>query len=349
MADIFDSFELKHLKLPNRVVVAPMTRMQCGTEGIPTDAVIAYYRRFAEGGAGLIITEGVYTDTTASKGYFGEPGIVNGAQEAGWKKVADAVHSAGGLVGMQLFHTGRCSHSKIIGRTPLAPSAVPAKGMHASAGGPMEMPEAMTEAQIEESLQGFTDSSRKAKASGMDCVEIHGAHGYLIHQFYYSDSNTRTDRWGGMIENRIRFPVELVRRVRAAVGPDYPVLYRFSEFRVDDLKYSHPETLDIFRALVPALEKAGVDVFHVSTYDAFKPFHDTGKPLLAHVREMTKKPLVGVGKLGEDPARARELVRSGLAELAALGKPMLANADWANRVRTGQPLTPFEPMMMARL
>jgi len=326
-----------------------MTRMRCGDSGVPGDDVISYYRRFAEGGAGLIVTEGVYTDLFASKGYFGEPGLVTPEQVEGWRKVTEAVHAAGSKIGAQLFHTGRASHSKIIKRQPIAPSAIAGKGMHASAGGPMEVPEAMTEEMIEAAIQGYADTARRAREIGMDCVEIHGAHGYLIHQFYYPVSNERADRWGGSIENRIRFGTEVAARVRKAVGDGFPVIYRFSEFRVDDLKYQSPESLDIFRKLVPALEAAGVDIFHPSTHDGLRNFHDTDKPLAAHVREMTKKPVIAVGKLGEDPSLAKSVVSKGLADFAAIGKPMIADADWANRVRSGQALTPFQPTMMGRL
>jgi 2,4-dienoyl-CoA reductase-like NADH-dependent reductase (Old Yellow Enzyme family) len=349
MAELFDPITIKNLSLPNRIVVAPMTRMRAGEPGVPTPEMIAYYRRFAEGGAGLIITEGVYTDLFASKGYFGEPGLVTPEQTEGWRKVADAVHAAGGKIGTQLFHTGRASHSKIIGRRPIAPSAIAARGTHASAGQPMEVPEAMTGEMIEAAIQGYADTARRSKEIGMDCVEIHGAHGYLIHQFYYEDSNTRTDQWGGSLENRIRFGVEVAKRVRKEVGPDFPVIYRFSEFRVDDLKYQNPGSLGLFRKLVPALEAAGVDVFHPSTHDGLKNFHDTDKPLAAHVREMTKKPVIAVGKLGEDPAQARRIISSGFADMAAIGKPMIADADWAARVKNSQPLTPFQPTMLGRL
>ncbi len=349
MAELFDPITIKNLSLSNRIVVAPMTRMRAGDSGVPTPEMIAYYARFATGGAGLIITEGVYTDLFASKGYFGEPGLVTPEQTDGWRKVADAVHASGGKIGTQLFHTGRASHSKIIKRQPIAPSAIAAKGTHASAGGAMEVPEAMTEEMIEQAIQGYADTARRSKEAGMDCVEIHGAHGYLIHQFYFTESNTRTDKWGGSIENRIRFGVEVARRVRKEVGPDFPVIYRFSEFRVDHLVFQSPESLDIFRKLVPALDAAGVDVFHPSTHDGLKNFHDTDKPLAAHIREMTRKPVMAVGKLGEDPVLAKQMVSSGLADFAAIGKPMLADADWAARVKSGQPLTPFHPSMFARL
>ncbi len=349
MTKLFEPVTLGNLELPNRIVVAPMTRMQCGDQGVPSQRIVDYYRRFATGGAGLIVTEGVYTDTFASKGYFGEPGLVTQEQMDGWRKVTEAVHAEGAKIGAQLFHTGRCSHSKIIGRQPIAPSAIAAKGGHASAGGPMEAPEEMTPEMIDAAIQGYADTARRAKEIGMDCVEIHGAHGYLIHQFYYPDSNIRTDQWGGSLENRIRFGVEVTRRIRREAGAGFPVIYRFSEFRVDDLKYQNPGSLELFRALVPALDAAGVDIFHPSTHDGLKPFHDTDLPLAAHVRSMTKKPVIAVGKLGEDPARAQEMVDRGYADLVAIGKPMLADADWANRVRENRALTPFTPNMLARL
>ncbi|WP_295802141.1 12-oxophytodienoate reductase, partial [uncultured Microbulbifer sp.] len=252
-------FEHKSLKLRNRVAMAPMTRT-ASPGYAPNDQVAGYYRRRAEGEVGLIITEGTFVDGKAANGYENVPAIYGDEALAGWKKVVDEVHAAGGQIIPQLWHVGAVRQEGV-GPDKSIPGYSPS-GLF-KPGKPNG--HAMTKQDIQDVVRAFADAARAAKEVGFDGVEIHGAHGYLIDQFFWEGTNQRDDEYGGSLENRTRFAVEIVKAVREAVGEDFAIVLRYSQWKQQDYeaKLAHsPEELKRF--LTPLVE-AGVDIFHAST------------------------------------------------------------------------------------
>jgi 2,4-dienoyl-CoA reductase-like NADH-dependent reductase (Old Yellow Enzyme family) len=337
------------LSLRNRLAMAPMTRRLAPDDRVPTPEIAAYYKRRAEGGVGLIVTEGTHIDDVHAPDSENVPGIFNEAQAEGWSLVTQAVHDAGGVIACQLWHTGR------LAMRPIGPSPVPAEKR---GGGFRKTPRVMTERDMHTVAHAFARGAELSKRAGFDAVEVHGAHGYLLDSFVSPTVNTRTDGFGGGFEQRMRFPLMVVRAVRAAVGDGYPIMYRFSQWRMDDygaLTYPDPETLKVW---VDALREAGVDVLHVSTRDCTAPgFPGSDKSLAGWTRELSGLPTIAVGRVGSssgmnegehvpvsDPAPAAALIEKGEADLVAVGRGLLANADWPEVVRGGRwrELRPFD-------
>ncbi|KIL06344.1 1,2-oxophytodienoate reductase [Stutzerimonas stutzeri] len=346
---LFQPFELGSLRLPTRVVMAPMTR-SFSPNGVPTDAVVDYYRRRAAAGVGLIITEGTTVGHAAANGYPQVPRFYGEDALAGWKRVVDAVHAAGGRIVPQLWHVGNVRR---LGTEPDA--SVPGYG-------PMEkrkdgnvVVHGMTQQDIRDVIGAFAQAARDAKAIGMDGVEIHGAHGYLIDQFFWEGSNQRTDEYGGSLANRSRFAVELVQAVREAVGPDFPIIFRFSQWKQQDYTarlVQSPEALGEF--LAPLVE-AGVDIFHCSTRRFWEPeFEGSDLNLAGWTRQLTGKPTITVGSVGLDGEFLQFMVKTdkvaqpagieGLLErlnkaefdLVAVGRALICDPEWAVKVREGR-------------
>ncbi|MCZ4126645.1 NADH:flavin oxidoreductase [Stutzerimonas balearica] len=346
---LFQPFELGSLRLPTRVVMAPMTR-SFSPNGVPTDAVVDYYRRRAAAGVGLIITEGTTVGHAAANGYPQVPRFYGEDALAGWKRVVDAVHAAGGRIVPQLWHVGNVRR---LGTEPDA--SVPGYG-------PMEkrkdgnvVVHGMTQQDIRDVIGAFAHAARDAKAIGMDGVEIHGAHGYLIDQFFWEGSNQRTDEYGGSLANRSRFAVELVQAVREAVGPDFPIIFRFSQWKQQDYTarlVQSPEALGEF--LAPLVE-AGVDIFHCSTRRFWEPeFEGSDLNLAGWTRQLTGKPTITVGSVGLDGEFLQFMVKTdkvaqpagieGLLErlnkaefdLVAVGRALICDPEWAVKVREGR-------------
>jgi 2,4-dienoyl-CoA reductase-like NADH-dependent reductase (Old Yellow Enzyme family) len=351
---LFRPLEYKNLTLANRIVMAPMTRTCAGADGVPTAEMARYYARRAEHGTGLIITEGTYTDEEFSKGFFNEPGLTNPAHAEGWQRVTQAVHKAGGAIAAQLFHTGRRSAPEVLGgRTPRGPSAIAAPGKHSQTKRPFVVPQAMTDQEIAAAIAGFARSAELAMEAGFDAVEVHGAHGYLLDQFLWEGSNVRADEYGGSLERRLRFPVEVVRAIRARLGEERAIIYRFSLWRLDDANYTPRSDEAELRTIVTALAEAGVDIFHVSTQDALAPAFATERTLAALTRATLRPyggPVIAVGKITQ-PETARRLLQESHSDLIALGKAILANPDWVEKVRLGREaeLRPFDPVVLESL
>lgn len=350
MSDIsilFRPFVLGSLHLENRIVMAPMTR-NFSPGNVPGDDVAEYYRRRAAGGAGLIITEGTCIDHIAASGYPDVPYFHGEASLSGWRRVVDAVHAEGGRIAPQLWHVGamRKAGTPPEGAVPgYSPSGmnVPGKlNRHV-----------MTERDIQDVVESFGRGGATAKALGFDAVEIHGAHGYLIDQFFWAGTNERTDRYGGSMEHRGRFAVEIIAAVRKAVGPDFPLILRWSQWKQQDFAArlaTSPQELEAFLA---PLSDAGVDIFHCSTRRFWEPeFEGSSLNLAGWTRKITGKPTITVGSVGLDadfiplpgeatfreaePASLEELLRrmeAGEFDLVAVGRAMLANPDWARRIR----------------
>ena len=356
MSRLFEPWSHGSLRLRNRVVMAPMTRRKAADDGIPTEAMVRYYERRAAEEVGLIVSEGVAIDSLHAYDTITVPRLETREQVAGWKRVVDAVHGAGGAFAPQLWHTGR------LGADPIGPSAgtPPPK----ADGTPRPDVRPMEAADFAQVLEAYRFAAAASKEIGCDAVEIHGAHGYLLDSFLSAKDNRRTDAYGGSADNRMRFPLEVVRAVRGAVGEGFPVIYRFSQWKVDDyeaLKFRSPDDLEPW---VTALRDAGVDILHVSTRDCTDPaFEDGDRTLVGWTKELSGLPTIAVGRVGithttglgkadiADPAPGIALLESGECDLLAVGRGLIANPDWVAKVRAGRwrELHPYTPELLTEL
>lgn len=344
---LFTPYSIGKLTLKNRIVMAPMTR-SFSPGHAPGDDVAAYYRRRAEGGVGLILSEGVHPNLTTADGTPDVPELVTDKAKAAWKKVAEGVKAAGGKMGLQLWHEG--------------PFRNPAKSAHPeipswSASG-MKMPgkplwPPMSEAEIETAIEEFVAAAAATKEAGFDCAEFHGAHSYLIDSFFWSETNQRTDKWGGGWEGRTRFACEIIRRTRKKVGADFPLLIRLSQWKQQDFAAKAagaPQELEKWLAL---LVDAGVDAFHCSQRRFWEPaFDGSDLNLAGWAKKLTGKPTISVGSVGlsgeftaayggevSKPASLDRLVlmmARGDFDLIAVGRALLQDPDWAEKIRTGR-------------
>ena len=253
------------LTLPNRIVMAPMTR-QRSPGGIPGPDVAAYYRRRAEGGTGLIITEGTTVDDPVSSMSVDVPNFF-GASLEGWRRVVDEVHAAGGKIAPQLWHVGMARSQKGTVWHPEQPSIGPSGLVRPGKPGG----EAMSVERIGKVVDAFARAAADTRALGFDALELHGAHGYLIDQFLWAGTNGRTDDYGGSLERRLRFAVEIVAAVRSAVGPDFPMILRLSQWKQQDFSAKLAETSEALTRLLTPLSDAGVDIFHCSQRRFWEP------------------------------------------------------------------------------
>jgi 2,4-dienoyl-CoA reductase-like NADH-dependent reductase (Old Yellow Enzyme family) len=256
---LFRPLSIKSLTIKNRIAMAPMTRT-FSPDGIPGADVAAYYRRRAEGEVGLILSEGTVVERPASRNDPGIPFFYGDQALNGWKQVIDGVHEKGGRMGPQLWHVG-----SVIGPRPDWAPPVSVESPSGLIGPGHERGHAMTEQDIADTIAAFGRAAADAKRLGFDTLEIHGAHGYLIDEFFWAGSNHRSDRYGGAtLKERSRFAVEVVRAVRAAVGPDFPILLRLSQWKQLDFSVKLAKTPDEMAAWLVPLQEAGVDVFHCS-------------------------------------------------------------------------------------
>ncbi|TVP46275.1 MAG: 12-oxophytodienoate reductase [Halomonas sp.] len=351
-APLFEPFVLGKMALSNRIVMAPMTRNH-SPGGVPGEDVAAYYKSRAEGGVGLIITEGTYIDHPGANGYPGVPAFHGEPALAGWQQVVEGVHAAGGKIVPQLWHVGRERRSGVEPDT-----SVPGFGPMAIVEDGVEVVRAMNEDDMHEVAASFARAASDAQRIGFDGIELHGAHGYLIDQFLWAESNQRTDAFGGCAENRLRFPRMIVRAVREAVGPDFPIIFRFSQWKLSDYEAIIAETPDALGEMLKPLAADGVDIFHASTRRVWEPgFEGSDKTLAAWTRELTGKPVIAVGSVGldktfrtghftrtEDPTSKSRVNVEELAmwrargdfDLIAIGRALLSDPQWANKVRDGE-------------
>lgn len=350
-ATLFSPVAIGPLSLANRVVVAPMTRTSATPEGHVTPRMVDYYADFGRGGFSAVITEGAYLDEGASQGYRGQPGIANVAQVDAWKTVVDAVHAAGAAIVLQLMHAGPLSQYASSGEEPVGPSAVQPAGTQLTiqgGDGPFRLPREMTSAQIAEVPATFAAAAARAQAAGFDGVEVHGANGYLLDAFLSTTTNQRTDEYGGSVANRIRLTAEVIRAVRATVGPDFVVGVRISQSKVNDFDYTWSGGHTDAEVIFPALVEAGASYLHVTEHDISKEVFESGSTLAALARILGGVPTIANGGLG-DPATASVVISGGDADLISLGKPALANPDWPLRVRANGPLDQFDFEMLLPL
>lgn len=338
MADsiLFQPTQLGDLRLANRMVMAPMTRNRA-LGNVPNELMATYYGQRA--GAGLIVTEGT-APTADGLGYARIPGVFSDEQVAGWRKVTDAVHAGGGRIFVQLMHTGRASHQANLpaGARVLAPSAIKlASDIWVDPDGnrPATEPVAMTEADIEATLDGFAHAGRRAVEAGFDGVELHGANGYLIDQFLNTASNQRDDRWGGSIANRIRFAVEAARRTTAAIGAGR-VGIRVSPYGVFNGMQADPEHEALYAALAGELSALGLVYLHVVDHSSMGAPKVTDSVKQA-LRDGFRGALILSG--GYDRARAEADLGERKGDLVAFGRPFLSNPDLVTKLAKGAALT----------
>jgi N-ethylmaleimide reductase len=331
MSLLLSKTTLGPLSLQNRLVMCPLTRSRA-TGNVPNDLMVQYYAQRAS--AGLIISEGTAPSPNAL-GYPRIPGIFSAEQVAGWKKITDAVHAGGAKMFIQFMHTGRVGHPLNLpaGAKVMGPSAVAAKGeMFTDAEGlkPHPIPHAMTAADIKSTIAEFVQAAKNAMAAGFDGVELHGANGYLLEQFIRPNSNTRTDNYGGSIENRARFALEVIDATIAAIGKD-KVGIRLSPFGVFNDMPLYPEMEADYTYLAQKLNAAGLLYIHLVDHSSM------GAPkvpdsMKATFRSVFKGALILSG--GYDAARAESDLAAGKCDLVAVGKPFLANPDLVARWKT---------------
>ncbi|MFV0278521.1 MAG: NADH:flavin oxidoreductase [Parahaliea sp.] len=362
---LFQPFQLGTLSLANRIVMAPMTR-NFSPGNVPGADVVEYYRRRAAGGVGLIVTEGTCIDHIAASGYPDVPYFHGEERLAGWRRVAQAVHAEGGKIAPKLWHCGGMRKAgtppegDVPGYTPSGMNLPGKVNRHI-----------ISQGDIDEVVAAFARAAADARRLGFDAVEIHGAHGYLIDQFFWAGTNVRDDAYGGSLEKRGRFAVEIIEAVRAAVGPDFPVILRWSQWKQQDYSARLVDNAgDLERFLAP-LAAAGVDIFHCSTRRFWEPeFEGSELNLAGWTRKLSGKPAITVGSVGLDqdfipvpgetvfreaePASLDELLRrmSGQEfDLVAVGRALIANPDWAALVREGQlgSARPFQKQDLAQL
>ncbi|WP_078315886.1 NADH:flavin oxidoreductase [Mycobacterium sp. D16Q16] len=351
VAPLFEPFTVKSLTAPNRFAMAPMTR-SASPGGVPGENVAAYYRRRAAGGVGLIITEGVFIPDDAAGGQSSVPRLVGDEVLAGWSAVTDAVHDEGSAIAAQLWHQG-VERGVDPEFNPQVESVSPSGlGGDASPQG-----RALRTGELAPLAQQYATAARNAQAAGFDAVELHGAHGYLLDQFLWERTNVRADGYGGSVVDRVRFPVEVVRAVRAAVGPDFPILYRFSQWKQADYTATLADSPAELERLLAPLVEAGVDVFHPSTRRHYVPAFvdlagDDGELSLAGwTKRVTGLPAIAVGSVGLQtefkPTEVRDIepapVEAVLRQFAnnefdviAVGRALLSDPEWVNKLRAGR-------------
>jgi 2,4-dienoyl-CoA reductase-like NADH-dependent reductase (Old Yellow Enzyme family) len=341
---LFTEFTLGGLSLPNRVVMAPMTR-KFSPRGVPGDDVTRYYRRRAEGKVGLIITEGIYINPHAGA-EVAVPNLYDPLAQDGWRRVVEAVQGAGGRIFAQLWHIGLV---KMSGPT-INPNVTLEGPSGIDAGGTI-VGKALGEAQVAAVIEDYAACAAAAKAAGFDGIELHGAHGYLIDQFMWSRTNKRNDAYGGNPVERTRFAVEVVRACRRAVGPHFPISFRFSQWKIADYSAKLAESPQELGMLLAPIADAGVTVFHCSTRRYWEPeFAGDDRNLAGWTRQLTGLPTITVGSVtlttdvtnSKEAARPADLKRleamlaRGDFDLVAVGRALIANPDWVDLMQQGR-------------
>jgi 2,4-dienoyl-CoA reductase-like NADH-dependent reductase (Old Yellow Enzyme family) len=362
---LFSPVSVAGIKLRNRLVMAPMTR-QFSPNGIPGDDVAAYYGRRASS-LGLLITEGTYVDEGSGGSdrvprFFGEQPL------AGWRKVADAVHAEGGAIFPQLWHVG-AARKPGSGPYPDAPVISPS-GVNAA--GAM-VGEPATARQLEATAATYARAAAAARDAGFDGVELHAAHGYLLDQFHWPRTNRRADAYGGDIRGRVRFSYEVAAAVRDVVGPDFPVAFRFSQWKGGHYDARIAEDPGELAAFLAPLTDAGVSMFHVSARRYWQPaFDGDSRTLAGWTRHLTGLPVIAVGSVGvagpflgvsddgKSPAARQpsltlapvvDLLSRGEFDLVALGRAVLADPEWGAKVADGRlaEIRPYDKSLDAYL
>lgn len=333
---LYTPFTLGKMQLKNRVAMAPMTR--CRAIGnTPNELMTKHYQQRA--GAGLIITEGV-APSANGLGYARQPGLFTAEHVKGWKHVTDAVHAEGSKIFVQLMHDGRVCHpaNMLPGSKIVAPSAVAAPGEQwtdSNGQQPFPVPTVMNEDDIQQAIAEYVNSSKLAIEAGFDGVELHGANGYLIDQFLNTATNQRTDKWGGSVENRIRFAVEVAKATVAAIGADR-VGIRISPYGAFNGTVADAEMDALYERLTTELNKLGLVYIHVVDHSSMGA-PEVSTALKAKIRAAFKGKYILSG--GYDAARAHADIDANLGDLVAFGRPFISNPDLVQKLQNGTALT----------
>ena len=360
---LFKPFNFKGLNLKNRIVMAPMTR-SFSPGGVPTEEVAQYYKRRAENQVGLIVSEGTGVDRPASINDVNVPRFHGEKELAGWKRVIEAVHEAGGAMAPQLWHVGAVRSRD--------PEFNPAGGYDSPSG--LSSPgkkfgEGMSEETVADAIRAFADAAAHAKALGFEAVELHGAHGYLIDQFFWDGTNAREDAYGSKgLPGRARFAGDILKAVRKAVGPDYPVIIRISQWKQQDFTVKMADNPKALEAWLTALTDAGADILHCSQRRVWEPeFEGSDLNFAGWAKKLTGAPTITVGSVGlsgefiasyggeaSTPAPLDDLLARLEREefdLVAVGRALLQDPEWVVKVRDGrtQELKSFDRSAMGVL
>lgn len=374
---LLQPFPLRGVTLANRIAMSPMTRY-FSPGGVPGEEVPGYYRRRAEGGVGLIVTEGIGVAHPVAVDHPGIPHLHGEAALAMWRRVVDEVHAAGAKIFPQLWHQGvmwNVEHDGVVAvGEPMRPSGLwgPTDGATSLRPGAGAASLALTRPMSEEDIQDVIDayalSARNAAALGFDGIAIHGAHGYLIDSFLWGETNRRTDRWGGDLRGRATFAIEVVKAIRGAVGDAMPIALRFSQFKMQDYKARLADTPEELGDLLGPLADAGVDLFDGSQRFFDTPiFAGSDLNLAGWAKKLTGKASMTVGGIGLDKGagaathiddsqrstnnlpRVIERFERGEYDLVAVGRSLLNDPEWLVKARAGQPFDVFDPANLDRL
>ncbi len=334
MSALWSPVKIGKLQLQHRLGLAPMTRSRANADGTPGELAAEYYAQRAS--LGLLISEGTQPSEDG-QGYTNTPGIYSKAQIAGWKKVADAVHKAGGHLYIQLMHAGRVAHPDNTPhhRQPVAPSAISANQPMYTHNGMQNTPtpRALTTAEVKQTVKDFAHAAKCAIEAGADGVEIHGANGYLIQQFLASNANVRTDEYGGSIENRARFAIEVAKAVAAEIGPERTGIRISPKGGANGLDEG-ADVAQLYHYLVTELNKLNLAYLHI--------LHTGDEALVQDLRKIWKHPLL-VNRPNAKPEELDKDLKSGLADLVPVGKLGLANPDLVARLKNHAPLNAPNP------
>ncbi len=363
---LFRPFHFRKINLPTRIVMAPMTR-SFAPGGIPTEEMAQYYHRRAQNGVGLILTEGTLIDEASASADSHCPSFFGGAALRGWKNICSRVHQTPCRIAPQLWHVGMARPLRgeipYPEHPPIGPSGIDPVTLQRTGA-------TMSRGKIAEVIDAFARAAADARKLGFDAVEIHGAHGYLIDQFFWEATNQRQDEYGGDLIARTRFAREVIQAVRKAVGRHFPILFRFSQWKVGHydakLAYTPSELADFLRPL----SEAGVDIFDCSTrrYEQAE-FAGSSLNLAGWTKKLTGKPTISVGSVGLQQAfspenithprptarttltRLLQMMRADEFDLIAVGRALLADPEWAGKIRDGRDdeIIPFSRRSLARL
>ena len=370
---LFDPFHAGSLQLPNRIVMAPMTRA-LSPDGVPGPDVAGYYQRRAAQGVGLIITEGTVVEHPASSSSTSVPRFYGADALDGWAETVRQVHAAGGRIVPQLWHVGldplvwgkpdgETRRTFAPGVEPISPSGIDPCRPEVTTG------RAMTAGDIDDVVAAFARAAAQAHRLGFDGIELHAAHGYLIDQFLWEVTNRRSDHYGGDLVSRVRFAADIVRACRAATGPAFPIILRFSQWKVGfyDARLAHtPQQLAM---LLEPLVDAGVDLFHCSTRRFWRPeFPGSPLNLAGWTKQLTGKPSITVGSVGlddsdfldyldgvgaaaSDVTAVAQRLATGEFDLVAVGRALIADPGWPEKIRAGRTseLVAFDVSMLNTL
>ncbi|SHM84394.1 NADH:flavin oxidoreductase [Actinacidiphila paucisporea] len=355
-------FSLGGLTLPNRVVMAPMTR-EFSPGGVPGHDVARYYARRAAAGVGLIITEGTYVGHDSAGNSARVPHFHGDEALAGWSAVAEAVHRAGGRILPQLWHVGmdRTAGNPPVPDAPrIGPSGIALDGT--------ESGREMTRSDIDDVVAAYATAAASAEALGFDGVEIHGGHGYLIDQFLWARTNRRTDAYGGDIGGRTRFAAQIVAACRESVSAGFPISFRFSQWKINDYRARVAETPQELQTMLGLLADAGADAFHCSTRRFHRPeFEGSDLNLAGWAKKLSGKPAISVGSVGlsnefmqvfqgmqaevTDIGELLDRMERDEFDLVAVGRALLGDPEWLQKVLAGRvdELTPFHAGLVGTL